>query len=84
MLGLRGYASGAVPMSPSTRQAGHDTDEWESEADRICATWDDTALLRLKPMGEGLARQYLGMASKYDRSQRVREHFADQVRGAKD
>lgn len=67
-------------MSPSTQQSGHDTDDYDSQVDRICAEWDEKALLRLHPMGEELSRKYLGMASKHDRSQRVKEHFADVVR----
>jgi len=67
-------------MSPSTNQAGHDSEDHESEADRVCATWDEDALLRLHPMGESLAREYLGMASKNDRSQAVKEHFASIIK----
>ena len=65
---------------PSTNQSGHDTDEWASQADRVCAEWDEQALLRLHPMGEELARTYLGAANRHDRSKAVKEHFAEVVR----
>ena len=65
---------------PSERQAGHDTDEWTSQADRVCAEWSDKALLRLHPMGEELSRTYLGAANRHERSPEVKRHFAEVVK----
>jgi hypothetical protein len=50
-----------------------------TEIERHCAEWEDRLLLRLRPMTEGTAREYLGMCNKHNRDTDIKEHFASEV-----
>jgi len=63
----------------TTHPTATDTEDYESDIHRHCAEWDAEMLLRLRPMTEGIARDYLGACNKYNRDTELKEHFAQQV-----
>jgi len=61
-----------------------DTDEYDSEAERWVATKSEAFLLAVEPVGETVARRYLGAANRFDAPLAVKEHFAECVRRQSD
>jgi len=60
---------------PSQHQSGTRTAGYETEAHRHVARWPDQWLLRLEPMTDTLAKQYLQACATHDVSDDVQEHF---------
>jgi hypothetical protein len=70
-------------MSPSTNQVGTDSNEYDTEAERIIATKPKGVILSIHPQNEENAREWLGAANGSGDRELV-EHFAKQVQQCKD
>lgn len=67
---------------PSTNQAGNDSGEYSTEAERMIATKPKDLLLNIRPMTEEAARGWLGASNQHGDRELV-EHYAEQVRRLK-
>lgn len=67
-------------MSPSTNQQDSESEEYQTEADRMIAEKPERVLLSIKPMTEANAREWLGACNRHDVSDELQEHFVEQVR----
>jgi len=61
-----------------------DTTDYDDTPHRLLATLTDAQLCQIVVHVEATAREWLGAANKHDASQKVVEHFAEQVRQAQE
>jgi len=62
----------------STNQQGTKSD-YQTDADRHIAEWDNKTLLKLVPMTQKVALRYWNAANRQDAKDRVKDHFQEQL-----
>jgi len=67
-------------MSPSTNQQGNNDTKYQTEADRMLATKSDRVLLKIRPMSESIAADWVGACNRQDVSEDVLMHFVGEAR----
>jgi hypothetical protein len=60
---------------PSIHQRGTDYRDYDTQADRWCATMSERALLRVRPTGADVAAEYAAAAKRQECSEVVQQHF---------
>jgi hypothetical protein len=60
---------------PSIHQRGTDYRDYDTQADRWCATMSERALLRVRPTGADVAAEYAAAAKRQGCSDAVKQHF---------
>ena len=61
-----------------------DTTDYDGTPHRLLATLTDEQLCQIVVHREATAREWVGACNKHDASQKVVEHFAQQVRQAQE